>query len=85
MPRYRARLGVERAVDDLGDPMRRCVEHILVGGPACARRTAPVRGGARVCHVRIQSRRLPDECIRVDLSWVIDRPRGSLRIRTGVL
>ena len=30
----RPRVGVQRPVDDLGDPMRRRVEHVLVGGPA---------------------------------------------------
>ena len=33
MSRRRPGVGVERPVDDLGDQVRRCVEHILVGRP----------------------------------------------------
>ena len=34
MGRCRPRVGVQRPVDDLGDAMLGCVEHVLVGGSA---------------------------------------------------
>ena len=51
MGHRRARVGVERSIDDLGDPMRGRVKHILVGGAGDLGRFGLARNGAHGAHL----------------------------------